>query len=190
VDLSGWSIQYASATTSSWSVTNLTPVSIGPGQYYLIQEASGGASGANLPAPDATGSIAMSATTGKVALVNSTIALTGTCSGDDGLPPFNPNNAALIDFVGYGGTSATANFCYEGAGPTSAPSNTNSIHRNLNGCADTSNNAADFSTAAPNPRNTLSSGTPCDGPISVETTSMERYERWHALWALLFEFLM
>ncbi|HKZ00615.1 MAG TPA: lamin tail domain-containing protein, partial [Pyrinomonadaceae bacterium] len=51
VDLTGWSIQYASATSSTWSVTNLTSVSLLPGQYYLIQEASGGANGQSLPVP-------------------------------------------------------------------------------------------------------------------------------------------
>src|SRR4051794_10638611 len=40
VDITGWSIQYASSAGSSWSRTNLTG-SIQPGQYYLIQEAAG-----------------------------------------------------------------------------------------------------------------------------------------------------
>src|SRR5713101_1169072 len=41
VDVTGWSVQYASATGTTWQVTNLTSVSIAPGQYYLIQEAQG-----------------------------------------------------------------------------------------------------------------------------------------------------
>ena len=41
VSLNGYSVQYASATGSSWQVTNLTNVSLSPGQYYLIQEAVG-----------------------------------------------------------------------------------------------------------------------------------------------------
>ena len=66
---------------------------------FLIQLA-GGATGVALPTPDDTGStINMSGTNGKVALVNSITALTGTC------PTTN-----IIDFIGYG---TTAN-CNEG----------------------------------------------------------------------------
>src|ERR671919_486946 len=38
VDVSGWSVQYASSTGSTWQRTNLAGV-IQPGHYYLIQEA-------------------------------------------------------------------------------------------------------------------------------------------------------
>jgi hypothetical protein len=61
VDLSGWSVQYAGATGTNWSVTNLTSTLLLPGHYYLIQEASGGAVGASLPTPDAGGTTAMAA---------------------------------------------------------------------------------------------------------------------------------
>src|SRR5687767_8283238 len=40
VDLSGWSVQYASATGTSWQVTSLSGI-IPAGGYYLIQEAQG-----------------------------------------------------------------------------------------------------------------------------------------------------
>ena len=43
VSLTGWSVQYASATGNSWSVALLSG-SIGPGKYYLIKMASGGGS--------------------------------------------------------------------------------------------------------------------------------------------------
>ena len=36
VSLTGWSVQYASSTGTSWTVTNLSGI-INPGQYYLIQ---------------------------------------------------------------------------------------------------------------------------------------------------------
>ncbi len=49
VDLAGWSVQYASATASTWSVTPLTSVVLLPGQYYLVQESSGGSNGILLP---------------------------------------------------------------------------------------------------------------------------------------------
>src|SRR5580765_8021950 len=66
VSLAGWSVQYNSSgsTTGAWQVTPLSGT-IQPGQYYLVQEAVGAGGTVNLPAPDATGTIAMSATAGK-----------------------------------------------------------------------------------------------------------------------------
>jgi uncharacterized protein (TIGR03437 family) len=140
VNLSGWSVQYASATASTWSVTQLTAVNLQPGQYYLIQESSGGSNGAALSSPDATGTIAMAAGSGKVALVKNSTALTGTC-------PSDPN---IVDLLGYG---STAN-CFRGSAPAAAPSNTNALLRAANGCTNTRNNVADFALSPPNPRNT------------------------------------
>src|ERR1041384_4848852 len=39
--LTGWSVQYAATTGTSWQRTNLTAVTLQPGQYYLVQEAAG-----------------------------------------------------------------------------------------------------------------------------------------------------
>ncbi len=139
VDLSGWSVQYASAAGNTWQVTLLSGT-IAPGQYYLVQEAAGAAGTADLPTPDATGTIPMSGTAGKIALVNSATALSGACP------------TGFIDLVGFGGTAS----CFEGSGPTAAPSNTLAVLRNNNGCTDNNNNAADFATGTPNPRNTAS----------------------------------
>jgi len=61
VDLTGYSLQYAGATGTTWEVTSLTSVTLSPGQYYLVQEAQGAGGTTNLPAPDATGAIAMAA---------------------------------------------------------------------------------------------------------------------------------
>jgi len=140
VNLNGWSVQYASATASTWSVTPLTTITLNPGQYYLIQESSGGSNGASLPIPDATGTIAMAAGSGKVVLIKNSTALTGAC----------PNDANIIDLVGYG---STAN-CFKGSAPAPTPSNTNAILRAAAGCTDTRNNVADFALGPPNPRNT------------------------------------
>jgi uncharacterized protein (TIGR03437 family) len=140
INLSGWSVQYASATAATWSVTPLTSVTVKPGQYYLIQESSGGSNGASLPAPDATGTIAMAAGSGKVALSKSPTALTGTC----------PNDPNIVDFAGYG---STAN-CFRGSAPAPTPSNTNAILRAAAGCTDKHDNILDFALGPPNPRNT------------------------------------
>ena len=72
VNLSGWSVQYASSAGTTWAKTDLTNVTLAPGQYYLIQEAVGAGGTTNLPTPDAVGIIAMSATAAKIALVNNT----------------------------------------------------------------------------------------------------------------------
>jgi uncharacterized protein (TIGR03437 family) len=141
VNLAGWSVQYASATASTWSNTPLGALVLAPGQHYLVQQA-GGNNGGALPTPDATGTIAMAAGAGKVALVKSTTALTGACPKDD------PN---IVDFVGYGNAAN----CFRGSGAAPAASNTNAVTRTTNGCADTRNNASDFTLATPNPRNTI-----------------------------------
>lgn len=67
VDVTGWSVQYASSTGTTWQRTSLTGT-IAPGGHYLIQQAQGAGGTAALPTPDATGTIAMSATAGKVVL--------------------------------------------------------------------------------------------------------------------------
>ncbi len=141
--LTGWSVQYADATSSSWSVTPLTSVMLQPGQYYLVKEASGGAVGALLPTADASGATNLSATAGKVALVNSTAAVTSVCNA--------PPGATILDLVGYG---FTAN-CFDG-NPAPAPSATTADLRANSGCTDTNNNSADFAAGAPSPRNTAS----------------------------------
>jgi 2',3'-cyclic-nucleotide 2'-phosphodiesterase (5'-nucleotidase family) len=152
VNLAGWSVQYASATGTGWAVTPLTSFSLQPGQYYLVQEAAGAAGTVDLPAPNAIGTIAMSGTAGKVALVTATAALTcgatvGTCSAV----------AAVKDLVGYGTTAGD----YEG-GRAPAPSNTAAILRAGGGAVDTDNNTVDFATGAPNPRSSTGS-TAVDG---------------------------
>ncbi|HKU75914.1 MAG TPA: lamin tail domain-containing protein [Pyrinomonadaceae bacterium] len=140
VNLTGWSVQYASATASTWSVTPLTPVTLAPGQYYLVQESSGGSNGTTLTAPDASGTIAMAAGSGKVVLFKGSTTLTGTC-------PSDPN---IVDLLGYGNTAN----CFRGSGPAIAPSNTNALLRAAAGCTDAQNNATDFILGPPNPRNT------------------------------------
>jgi predicted extracellular nuclease len=153
--LSGWSVQYASATGSSWQVTTLSGT-LAPGAYYLIQEAQGAGGTVDLPTPDAVGAIAMSATNGKVALVSSTTALSGTCP------------TGVVDFVGYG---ATAN-CFEGSGAAPTLSNTTANLRAGSGCQDTDSNVADFATGTPNPRNSSAATTSCgEAPPNVTSTT-------------------
>ena len=144
VSVSGWSVQYASAAGTTWQVTNLTG-SIPAGGYFLVQEAAGSGGTTNLPTADGTGSVNMSATAGKVALVSSTTALSGAFLTGTG--------TGIVDFVGFG---TTANTGHEGSGTTPAPSNTTAVARLDSGSTDTDNNAADFTVVAPTPRNSAS----------------------------------
>lgn len=167
VNLAGWSVQYASATASTWAATPLTPVVLAPGQYYLVQQA-GGNNGAALPTPDATGGITMAAGNGKVALVKNTTPLTGAC----------PNDPNIVDLVGYGSTAT----CFRGAGPAPAASNTNAATRKTNGCTDTRNNASDFAPAAAKPRNTSTQFNLCSiQSLSACSTRAETSRLAHAL---------
>jgi predicted extracellular nuclease len=159
VDISTWSVQYASSTGTSWQRTNLTG-SIEPGQFYLVQEAAGANTAATpLPTPDAQGNIAMSATTGKVALVrNQTTLLADFLS----LP-----YGDIEDFVGFGAASI-----YEGAGPAPVLSNTTADLRLYYGCQDSNDNAADFYLLAmPLPFNSASPKVLCGALPAVSTTT-------------------
>jgi uncharacterized protein len=148
VDLTGWSVQYASTSGTTWQVTSLSGT-LEPGQYFLVQQAQGAGGTTPLPTPDASGSIAMAAANGKVALVDGSTALTGACPLE-----------SVVDLVGFG----TAN-CFEGSGATPALSNTTAALRAGEGCVDTDDNAADFTVGAPAPRNTASPLNPCGAPL-------------------------
>ncbi|MEO6390417.1 MAG: DNA/RNA non-specific endonuclease [Pyrinomonadaceae bacterium] len=146
VDVTGWSVQYASAAGTTWAVTTLSGTIL-PGHYYLVQEAAGAAMPMPLPTPEATGTIAMSASAAKIALSSSNAALTGGC----------PTGGTLIDFVGYGSTAT----CFEGAGFAPGLSNTTADVRGLSGCLETDQNASDFTAASPTPRNGSTAANAC-----------------------------
>ncbi|MDQ0377818.1 endonuclease/exonuclease/phosphatase family protein [Amycolatopsis thermophila] len=140
--LDGWSVQYlpgSPSASSKWQVTPLTG-SVAAGGRYLIAEATGSGGTVALPAADAAGSIAMSATSGTVALVHGTNPLTCLTAAGCLADP------AVHDLVGFG--SATVR---EGS-PAPAPGNTSSVSRQT--LTDTDDNAADFATGAPTPVNT------------------------------------
>jgi predicted extracellular nuclease len=148
VNLAGWSVQYAAATSAIWQVTALT-ATIQPGGYYLVQQA-GGVTGSNLPTADVVGTIFISATAGKLALVSNSTPLSGSC-------PLS--GAAVVDFVGYGTTAS----CSEGM-PAAAPGNTTALRRLNEGCIDTDDNAADFFVSTVSPRNSSSPILDCNMP--------------------------
>lgn len=146
LDLGGWSVQYTSASGSSWQTTVLAGL-IAPYGYFLIAEDAGSSGdGSPLPAADLSGSINLSAGSGKVALVDGADALSGGCPG-----------SALLDLVGYG----TAN-CYEGGAAAGTLSSTLAALRLSGGLTDTDDNISDFRVGAPSPRNSAS---PANAPL-------------------------
>ncbi len=161
VSLSGWSVQYASAAGSTWQATQLGSASLQPGQYLLVGMSSG-ANGSPLPTVDISGTTAMAAGAGKVALVGATGALSGTC----------PSGPTVLDMVGFGSGVS----CFEGTGSTPAPSTTRSVFRGDAGCTDNNDNASDFSAAAPAPRNSASAFNVCGGSgtpnLSIQDVSL------------------
>ena len=170
VNITGWSVQYASATGPfrSTAVTVLSGT-IAPKGFYLVQQAAGTGGTLNLPTPDAVGAIAMSFSNGKVALASKSDSITGVA------------DPAVVDFVGYGTTASV----FEGAGPAPTLSNTTSAERKasvastpatlgLGGAEefsgngwDANNNSADFvAQGAITPQNSFGSVEPPVPPVA------------------------
>ncbi|WP_431841022.1 lamin tail domain-containing protein [Calidifontibacter indicus] len=135
VDLTGWKVQYWSAAGVTPQSTSLTG-SVAPGTSFLVKEADGAnASATPLPTPDVTGTIAMSGTAARVAIVNP--------AGE------------VVDLAGWGSGVAT----FEGA-PAAGTTNATSVAR-ISPCTDTDNNAKDFAVGAPTPRNSAAGPQDC-----------------------------
>ena len=153
LSLAGYSVQYGSSAGTTWQVTTLSSVTLQPGQYFLVQEAQGAGGTVPLPTPDTTGTLALSATAGKVALSNGTTALSGACP-----------TTGVVDLLGFGAAN-----CSETA-PLAALSNTTAAIR-TNVCVDNNNNSTDFASGAPNPHNTASTLATCNqvgpGPLTA-----------------------
>jgi len=150
VDLSSWSVQYATASGTTWQPTPLTG-SLQPGHFYLVQLASSAAVGSPLPTPDATGTSNLAASGGKVALVRDPTAL--SCGGTAGSCSANP---LLADLLGYGLASD-----YEGSAAGPSLSNTTAALRGAGGCVDIDVNSSDFAVGTPTPHNTSSPTASC-----------------------------
>ncbi len=166
VDISGWSVQYASATGPSatpfaWAVNSIPAgTSIAAGKYYLIKLAAGTTASSALPTPDldvTTSPINMSGTAGKVALVNSATALTGTTL----------TVGTYVDMVGFGPTASY----YEGTAAVAILSNTTAAIRLNGGCTDNNANNTDFTVGAPAPRNSATAASICSTAPNIAITS-------------------
>lgn len=154
VDVSGWSVQYASGTnTTTWSGKAILPggATIAPYSYYLVGLASNNiAIGAAIPTVDFDGGINGSGGginmggNGKVALMDNSTTINGIA----------PTGA--IDFVGMGSANGK-----EGSGTAAAGTSTSAIFRASGGCIDTNDNAADFALAPAAPVNSATAPNIC-----------------------------
>ncbi len=159
-NLSGMSIQYVSATGTTWTAREISGF-VQPGSYFLIRMDDTTAGQGDVPVPFdcfVAPDVVMTATSFKVALVNGLEPLSGCPIGDP----------AVIDLVGFG----TAN-CFEGVA-VPALSTTTAGFRAADGCTDTDNNNIDFFISAPSPRFSGSTLNPCPVPpgsdLSVSAT--------------------
>lgn len=157
VDISGYSVQYASAAGTAWQVCAIpTGTTLSPGKYFLIKLA-GSTVGIALPTPDldTASTINLSGTNGKVALVNNITPLSGAAI-----------TTGYVDLLGYGTGSSFETAAF----PTTGTGNTFSFQRINNGCNDTNNNASDFALGAVNPRNSSVATYSCSAPsISISS---------------------
>lgn len=150
VNLSGWSVQYASATGTSWSVHALPAVTLKAGQYLLLKEASGGGGGLPVDGNDpARNPLNMAVAAGKLALVRATGALSGS----------TPALTDVEDFLGWGSTASA----FETARAAAMSNNQTALLRAVAGCTDSDNNGADFAASAAAPRNMASPLNSCGG---------------------------
>jgi 5'-nucleotidase len=135
VSIDGWTLQYTSDTGSSFSQQATLAGSIAAGSHFLVQLAAGTGGTTPLPSPDATGSLSLGGTSGKVALADSATAVTG------------PDAANVVDYVAWGTGAAPA----AGGAPAPATSSTTSVSRDA-GHTNTAVNAADFTAGTPTPQ--------------------------------------
>lgn len=134
ITLENWTLQLAGTGSSNWSVSPLTGT-VAPGGWFLIGLASGTEQTEPLGevdlAPTPNLQIPLDGFT--LALVKSATKLTGTC-------PQSPQASLVSDLVGVGSD------CSEGS-PAPEMSTITALVRAGGGCADTGNNAVDFSLA-------------------------------------------
>ncbi|WP_165822685.1 OmpL47-type beta-barrel domain-containing protein [Paenibacillus montanisoli] len=170
IDLTGWSVQYASAAGVFGSNKTTLSGTIKAHGYYLVQGAKGSGGTLDLPTPDATGNLNLSATAGKAALSKTSDTITAKA------------DANVVDYVGFGSTASE----FEGSGPAAAPSNTKSVERKANDGTDptadgagkgngldTDDNKNDFVAADPNPQNTTTPIEPSLGPTISDIKATE-----------------
>ncbi len=151
-DLSGWSLQYRSASSvQAPNGANTQPLtgSIAPGGYYLIGLPGNDATGADLPAADVTSAgLNPSGTNGQLFLANVAESLA--------LPAGPVSDPRVVDFLGYGTAASFETKAASVDGPNGTP---NALVRT--GFVDTNDNSVDFTnTTTVTPQNSAGAVTP------------------------------
>lgn len=154
VDLSGWSLQYGSATGNKFTSKGALSGSVAPGGYFLVQASANGGStpeGEPLPTPDAEISLTPSGSNGVIGLVEDA----ATVSIPKGaLAP----GTAVVDLLGYGSADT-----FEVA-PAPAGQGTGTVGSlNRTGTADDNSLDFEFSTTV-TPQNASGETDPTDPP--------------------------
>jgi hypothetical protein len=151
--MTGWTAQYQSGGVAAFSTTAATTHTftgtIPAHGYFLLAESAGPGGVLNLPTADATGTLALSGTAGKVLLMGG--APVGVCPAT--------STVNFIDLVDYNSTAT----CAEGT-KLGALSNTTGAVRKGGGCTDTDVNLADFDVLAVNGVATAPRNSPITGP--------------------------
>lgn len=153
VDLTGWSVGYSSASSSTWSSAKLSG-KIAAYRYVLVRFGGAGGGGAPVPSPDVTASTNIARSAGKIRL----------------------NSAdRTIDLVGYG---SDANASETKPAPA-ATNNATSIQRQPTACTDTNDNSKDYRSKTPTPKNRATTGYVCGSapvlsPIGDKTTVADK----------------
>ena len=146
-DLSGWSLQYASASGSTWNSAALPALVLAPGERLLVRFSGDFALGTgqapDVAAFDADHPAALAPAGGKLALCASTAPLTGA----------QPTSATIVDFLGWGSANWREPFV-GGSSLNNAPALNSAVAllRAECGGRDVESNALDFQLALPRPR--------------------------------------
>lgn len=145
VDLTGWTLQYASGT-GAFGGTNTVAKLVGvinPGAFFLVK-CAGGTNGVDLPREDLTTLLALGGSSGKVALAKTEANIV------------SKTDAHLVDLVAYSNTTTSM---YEGSGPTPvsgpAPGLTSTTSaKRIDEKTDINENKLEFQAVTPTPRGT------------------------------------
>ncbi len=168
VDVTGWSIQYFKSNQFGEGLRIDLSGVIPAGGYYLAAgssfngcESGTRPCGAPLPAVDAANpALEIANDNAMIYLVNHQNTIPKACT----------SQIAPLDMVGYGPDAR----CYEGDDPAPAGGNTIAVIRQADGCQDENQNATDFVTGPPNPRNTAAPAVICT-PQAVTLATWEAH---------------
>ncbi len=146
VNVGGWSVQYYASTGISANVTAIPEGKTIPAKTHFLIAGSGGDNGSELPTPDATGTVGMSSTAGKVVLYTVIEAQALTNATDINLIT---GNASFKDYASYGAATPVW------GSALGATANSTSASRKMFGEAYsyTQNIGFDFQVTTPSPQN-------------------------------------